>query len=256
MKQKATHPIDTLKVKVQLTGNGRTSATQVLKNIVKCHQLSSLFWGLEAALLRSVTYGSVRYAIYSPIKKILDGEKETSSNQNGSSFGVKVLSGSISGCLASGVCNPTDLIKVRMQSGTHEGYSTVSSAIRKIVSEQGLRGLWVGSGPTCMRATVLAAAELSTYDQGKETILKSGLVEDGPIVHFSASLFAGFVSAAVTNPFDFAKSRIMSQQIDIYGRGTLYRSTFDCMLKSVRHEGFPVLWSGAFILLMLIWINC
>lgn len=238
----ATHPIDTLKVKAQVGGNINYKTT--LQSLLQNGQSMSLFWGLEAALLRSVTYGSFRYAFYSPIKRIFGN----SGDDAPASFMTKVLSGCFAGCMASAVCNPTDLIKVRMQTGNHIGYGTISSATKSIVHNHGIKGLWMGTGPTCARATVLAAAELSTYDQAKESLLEMGYFNDGVALHFVASTVAGFVSAAVSNPFDFAKSRIMNQNLDAQGRGLEYNGTFDCMLKSVRREGTMVLWSGEKIL--------
>lgn len=84
----------------------------------------------------------------------------------------RILAGAGSGALASAICNPTDLIKVRMQAdgmGSSAGqpprYRSLVHAFRSIVAAEGVRGLYKGVGPTCGRATVLAAAELATYDE-------------------------------------------------------------------------------------------
>lgn len=228
-----THPIDTIKVKVQIEGRNNISARSLFYVSIKSyHGIQSLFNGLSSALLRSVTYGAIRYAIYSPIKKIIESEFNPS-------LGTKLLSGSLAGCLASALCNPTDLIKVRMQQSSIYHYTGVFDAIGKIIKTNGILGLWTGVGPTCMRATILAAAELASYDEAKYYLQNSCGLSDGLALYFSSSLLSGFLSAAVTSPFDFAKSRIMSQ-----GPIPEYKGMVDCMFKSVKRDGILVLWSG------------
>lgn len=43
-------------------------------------------------------------------------------------------------------------------------YTGFLHALSDIVKTEGVLGLYKGVGPTCGRATVLAAAELTTYD--------------------------------------------------------------------------------------------
>jgi hypothetical protein len=229
-----THPLDTVKVKIQIEGNSKLSTVSVCRNVLTNEGVYGFFNGVEAALLRSLTYGSLRYAFYNPIKSLL--------NQNSTdpkALTTKILSGSLSGCIASAICNPTDLIKVRMQAPNRsKEYYTIFSSIKTIYNENGIIGFWRGVGPTSTRATIVAASELGTYDHFKESLLHSGYFQDNMITHFIASISAGFISAVVSNPFDFAKSRIMNQK-------TLqYKNTIHCMIKSVHEEGFMVLWSG------------
>ena len=45
------------------------------------------------------------------------------------------------------------------------------------------------------------------YDTVKETILSSGLLEDGIPCHFSAAATAGFTATLVASPVDVVKTR-------------------------------------------------
>ena len=47
----------------------------------------------------------------------------------------------------------------------------------------------------------------------------------------------------VANPFDVIKSRMQSMTIDANGKAP-YKSMTDCFAKSIKSEGFLVLWSG------------
>lgn len=49
--------------------------------------------------------------------------------------------------------------------------------------------------------------------------------------------------ACTTSPIDLIKSRYMNQQF-VDGKGVLYRSTLDCLLKTVRSEGVTAIYKG------------
>ena len=171
----------------------------------------------------------MRYGLYTPIKKMLGVDPATPKHEI--PMMKRILSGAAAGALASAICNPTDLIKVRRarhstpppppppppppfryptcsigpfvvwrssasalyafpcsvsrelpprvipdeqvrmmadgmkSTGTGPRYTGLFNAFTQIVQKEGVLGLWKGVGPTCGRATVLAAAELATYDE-------------------------------------------------------------------------------------------
>lgn len=238
-----THPFDTLKVRLQLQGISNTSIISTLRITMQQGGVKALYWGVTPAALRAVVYGGIRYSIYSPIKKLLNRD----SNENASLW-KKIVAGSLCGCFASAICNPTDLVKVRMQTYGPTLYSSIFDATRKIYRSEGLKGFFVGVIPTSSRATVLAATELSTYDETKETLIRIGLFEESNLsLHLCSSIISGFMSTVMTTPFDFAKSRIMNSQpnpLIPLPDGPHYKGMLDCMSRSVRNEGFLVLWSG------------
>ena len=215
----------------------------------------ALFSGLSPALLRQATYGSMRYGLYTPIKSLLGIPRETPKHEI--PLGMKIVAGASSGAISSAICNPADLIKVRMQVAGMSGgeaaraseYRSLTSAFAHIIRTEGFTSLWKGVGPTCGRATVLAAAELPAYDEFKYQIQKHNLLgkysENGLPLHAVTATGAGFVSAVASSPFDVVKSRVMNQPVDpTTGRGTLYSGMIDCFVKSVRSEGLLCLWKG------------
>lgn len=148
--------------------------------------------GLEPALWRQATYGSMRYGFYTPIKELLAPGVEKQDLH----LGHKITAGALSGALSSAICNPADLVKVRMmadgmKSGATAGGGGMAAGVQtakyrwfwpsmfQIARQEGILGLWQGTGPTCARATALAAAELATYDHIKQTILDQGWMDEG-----------------------------------------------------------------------------
>eukprot|EP00300_Choanocystis_sp_HF-7_P041832 c8617_g1_i1.p2 GENE.c8617_g1_i1~~c8617_g1_i1.p2 ORF type:complete len:303 (+),score=56.20 c8617_g1_i1:152-1060(+) len=250
-----TLPVDVVKTRLQL--QGQLGAQKQYSGLVDCivqtgrkEGFKAFFKGLAPALLRQSTYGSLRYGLYTPIKGILG--LGTDANPP---LWKKIVAGAAAGAISSAVCNPTDLIKVRLQAdgmsaGSTPRYRGMWDAFRTIVRAEGVTGLWKGVGPTCARATVLAAVEMPAYDEIKRLIVGHALLgaahsRDGLVLHAVTATAAGFLCALASSPFDVAKSRMMNQPFDpVTGRGTVYKSTLDCFAQSVRSEGLLCLWNG------------
>jgi solute carrier family 25 protein 14/30 len=66
-----------------------------------------LYSGLAPALLRQAIYGTVKYGLYYTIKDVVGGEESPLKNVS-----IAVVAGSVSASIA----NPTDVLKVRLQS--------------------------------------------------------------------------------------------------------------------------------------------
>jgi solute carrier family 25 uncoupling protein 8/9 len=247
-------PIDVVKTRLQMDGSGGsvkqyTGTMDCAGKLVKAEGPSALFKGLPPALVRQSTYGSLRYGLYGPIKGSLGikpGEPVP--------LWKKIVAGGAAGGIASAVANPTDLIKVRLQTDgmlkDAEGkllpkkYTGMVDALTKTVGEEGVLALWTGVGPTVGRAVALAAAELATYDEAKGVIKKSGIFGDGIGLVISSAFVSGFVATGVSSPFDVVKSRVMGQPLNPDGTGKLYGGMVDCFVKSSQSEGMMSLYNG------------
>jgi hypothetical protein len=190
--------------------------------------------------------------MYEPIKTSISQLLGGNTNGGAPLLLHKVLSGMVSGALSSGICNPTDVIKVRMQAdgmnnstpGAKPRYNGIIHAFSEIYKEGGVKGLYKGVGPTVQRASAVAAVELSSYDECKTLLVQIGWSPTGVSTHLSASIMAGFLATIVSSPFDVVKSRVMNQPVDAQGRGLRYSSTVDCFRKSIQAEGVLSLWKG------------
>ena len=238
----STHPIDTIKVKIQVQGNASSKEVmRIVSAALSPSGFRELFFGFEPALWRGLFYGGLRYSMYSPIKESI---MPYTSESPSSAFLVKILSGLACGSISSVLCNPLDLAKVRMQTWSGENQHSTWQTLRIIVKHEGYLGLMTGVGPTCARATVLAATELGTYDHFKSYLLQHRYFNDGIWLHLTASLGSGIISSVFSTPFDMAKTRLMTQPKDANGIGKLYSGTINCLVKSATKEGIIVLWSG------------
>ncbi|RDX74184.1 Mitochondrial uncoupling protein 5, partial [Mucuna pruriens] len=270
----STHPLDLIKVRMQLQGetslpkpvhtlrpalafqNGSTvhvAATlqqprvgpiAVGIRLVQQEGLAALFSGVSATVLRQTLYSTTRMGLYDVLKT-----KWSDPAAGTMPLGRKIEAGLIAGGVGAAVGNPADVAMVRMQAdgrlpvAQRRNYKSVVDAIARMTRSEGVTSLWRGSSLTVNRAMLVTASQLASYDQFKETILEKGLMRDGLGTHVTASFAAGFVAAVASNPIDVIKTRVMNMRVEP-GAEPPYAGALDCALKTVRAEGPMALYKG------------
>jgi len=250
-------PVDVVKTRLQMDGTGSarlyTGSIDCALKLTRAEGIGALFKGLPPALVRQSTYGSMRYGFYTPIRDLLGVDPNKPKTEI--PLWKKIVAGAGSGAIASALANPTDLVKVRMQTdGMTKGpdgnflpkkYKGMLDCFFTTIREEGVLSLWKGVGPTVGRATALAAAELATYDEVKMQFKKNKIfTQDGLPLHVSTATIAGYVSTVASSPFDVVKSRVMGQPLDANGVGTMYSGMIDCFVKTAAREGPMALYNG------------
>jgi solute carrier family 25 uncoupling protein 8/9 len=140
----------------------------------------------------------------------------------------------------------SDLVKVRLQAegrlppGSVRQYSGTLDAYRKIIARDGIRGLWRGYVPNVARNSTINAAELASYDQIKQTILRLELMEDSVPCHLLCGASAGFIATVIGSPVDVVKTRMMSTENGV----KIYNSVPDCLRRSFQSGGFASFYQG------------
>lgn len=269
-----THPIDLIKVRMQLQGEQillprspifgfHTTAMNIFNHhqsytitqtnrgpisvgvkIVQTEGVKALFSGLSATILRQMVYSTTCMGLYDMFKN-----KWSDPTTGRMSLTAKILAGFISGGIGATVGNPADVSMVRMQADgslphhLRRNYKSVIDAIFKIIQQEGITTLWRGSSLTIKRAMIVSASQLASYDHVKESILKHGVLQDGFSTHVASSIVAGFVGAVTSTPVDVMKTRIMNMKVEP-GKTRLYNGVFDCFVKTIRGEGVMALYKG------------
>ena len=112
-----TAPIDVVKTRMQFSGSASGTqykgAFDAARKIVAREGGSALFKGIQPALLRQATYGGMRYGLYAPIRNALGVDPNLPKHEI--PIVKKIIAGAGAGAIGSFLCNPTDLIKIRMQ---------------------------------------------------------------------------------------------------------------------------------------------
>ncbi|KAF5740160.1 hypothetical protein HS088_TW11G00226 [Tripterygium wilfordii] len=277
----STHPMDLLKVRMQLQGESmtvpnvqqvptlrpalafhstpaavfppnsinippppRVGLVSVGMKIVQAEGVAALFSGVSATVLRQTLYSTTRMGLYDVLK-----QKWTDKDSKNMPLPRKIVAGLISGAIGAAVGNPADVAMVRMQAdgrlpvAQRRNYSSVIDAITRMSKQEGITSLWRGSALTVNRAMIVTASQLATYDQVKEAILEKGVMADGLGTHVTASFVAGFVASVASNPVDVIKTRVMNMKVEP-GQAPPYNGALDCAMKTVKAEGLTALYKG------------
>eukprot|EP00963_Diacronema_lutheri_P008415 scaffold752_cov322-Pavlova_lutheri.AAC.12 len=240
-----TLPIDTAKVRLQLQkvkpGEAPMYSGMVgtIKTVAKEEGVAALWKGIVPGLHRQCVYGGLRIGLYDPVKQSIVGKDHVGEVP----LLKKIAAALTTGAVGIAIASPTDLVKVRMQAegklpeGTPKRYPTTLGAYRTIAKEEGVASLWRGVGPNMTRNAVINAAELATYDQIKEALLRSGAFTDNVVTHLISGLGAGFIAVCVGSPVDVVKSRLMGSKGEFTG-------TIDCFVKTMTREGPTAFYKG------------
>ncbi|GHP04190.1 hypothetical protein PPROV_000294400 [Pycnococcus provasolii] len=262
-----THPIDLLKVRMQLAGIDAAAApptnasagaaapaaartlarsqtlTSTFSQIVKNEGMLGLYQGLSGNVLRQTFLIGTRLGSYDAISSIFRDE------DGRLAFHGKVACGLLAGALGALVGSPADMVMVRMQADgrlppeLRRNYKNAVDALYTIGKNEGIPALWRGVLPTMNRAMIVAAAQMAFYEQSKQLMIDTKLMNDGVLCHGAASLCAGGAAAICSNPFDVAKTRLQSMKP--LADGTMpFRGTFHCMMVTVQSEGMLALYKG------------
>ncbi|KAG0723742.1 Mitochondrial uncoupling protein 4 [Chionoecetes opilio] len=240
--------------------------------------LMKLWQGVTPAVYRHMIYSGTRMVLYEKMRDHLftcrpDGTRPV---------WQAIVGGILAGGVAQFLASPADLIKVQMQmegrrifEGKPPRIQSASEAFVKIYHAGGLRGLWKGCMPNVYRSAFVNLGDLTTYDSVKRYFIGTWKLSDTYWTHGLASACSGFIGAALGTPLDVVKTRIMNQPTDVrasgisglvsavlgcpadcikarimnqpvdnMSRGLLYKNSVDCLMQTVRNEGFWALYKG------------
>ncbi|KAF7815177.1 mitochondrial uncoupling protein 5-like [Senna tora] len=220
-----THPLDLIKVRMQLQGENhscsinmrpafafhsqfstttappttilglqrRAGPISVGVRIVQSEGVAALFSGVSATVLRQTLYSTTRMGLYDVLK-----HKWADPDAGNMPLIRKIAAGLIAGGIGATIGNPADVAMVRMQAdgrlpaAQRRGYKGVFDAIMRMSSEEGIASLW---------------------------------------------------RAVASNPVDVIKTRVMNMKVEA-GATPPYNGALDCALKTVRAEGPMALYKG------------
>lgn len=241
-----TFPLDTAKVRLQIQGETKSSVNSksaqykgvfgTISTMVKTEGPRSLYNGLVAGLQRQMSFASVRIGLYDSVKQFYTKGSEHVG------IGSRLLAGCTTGAMAVAIAQPTDVVKVRFQAQANVSntrrYKGTMDAYKTIAKQEGMRGLWKGTGPNITRNALVNCTELVTYDLIKDALLTSNLMSDTLPCHFTSAFGAGFCTTVIASPVDVVKTRYMNS-----AKGQ-YQSALNCALTMVRKEGPRAFYKG------------
>lgn len=204
-----THPLDLLKVHLQTQQGGQISLGQMAVKLYRSDGFFAFYNGLSASLLRQLTYSTTRFGMYETLKKQFPSDQPLP-------FYQKAFLAGISGACGGLVGTPGDLVNVRMQNDVklppaeRRNYKHAIDGVFRILREEGAPRLFGGATMATSRAVLMTIGQLAFYDQIKQLILESGMMDDNLTTHFTASITAASIATLMTQPLDVMKTRMMN----------------------------------------------
>ncbi|RQM05357.1 hypothetical protein DH86_00001894 [Scytalidium sp. 3C] len=192
------------------SGNAPKTTVGTFVHVFKSDGILGLYRGLSASLLRQLTYSTTRFGVYEELKRRFTTQDKSPS------LPTLVALACSSGFLGGIAGNPADVLNVRMQhdaalpADKRRNYKHAIDGLIRMTREEGWQSLFRGVWPNSMRAVLMTAGQLASYDGFKRFLLVHTPLEDNLTTHFTASFLAGFVATTICSPVDVIKTRIMS----------------------------------------------
>lgn len=153
----------------------------------------------------------------------------------------------MSGVLGAALGSPFFQVKTRLQSrnpqspiGVQHNYRNMFDGLGQIYRSGGVRALFGGAQAAMMRTGVGSSVQLASYDKCKLLLVEHANIKNRLAVAFGASLTSGMLVCIAMNPFDVVMTRLYNQS----QTSPQYANPVDCLLKTVRAEGFAALYKG------------
>ena len=248
----ATHPFETVKVRLQLQGELQAKDVAERKYrgvfhgvrvITRNEGVRGIYRGLGCAYIYQMVLNGCRLGFYEPLRA--STTNLIFKDPNVQSLGVNIFAGASSGVLGAMAGSPFFLVKTRLQSyspslgvGTQHHYKNALDGMSQIYKAEGVKGLYRGMGASMFRTGAGSSVQLPTYFFAKRRLIKHFGMTDGPALHLLSSTASGFVVCLVMHPPDTTMNRLYNQ------RGDKYKGIVDCFAKTIRTEGVLALYKG------------
>ena len=103
---------------MQLATDSSLGFIGMLMSIINQEGASALFKGLKPALLRQASYQGIKMFLYEPIRDaVLAATAKEGEEDARPKLWQMIVAGGLAGAIGTYITSPTDLIKIRMQSG-------------------------------------------------------------------------------------------------------------------------------------------
>jgi hypothetical protein len=162
---------DSVKVRLQSAPSaGKHSMVNVFLCLLRTGGISGLYAGVSAALLRQMTYSTVRFGVYEDLKYRF---KASEAGKSRSQFALIPLS-AISGAVGGVAGKPADILNVPMQSDSskpvneRKNYRNAFGGIIRIVKDEGTRAPFRGVGAKSTLAVLMDTSQLASHEMFKQ----------------------------------------------------------------------------------------
>eukprot|EP01138_Halocafeteria_seosinensis_P016480 gb/GECG01016811.1/.p1 GENE.gb/GECG01016811.1/~~gb/GECG01016811.1/.p1 ORF type:complete len:308 (+),score=23.77 gb/GECG01016811.1/:1-924(+) len=157
-------------VKQQMQAGHHQSTAAAVRDIIKTDGFRGLFAGYWSTVLREIPFDAVEFALYEFLKRRLIQYRR----KDDLVLWENCILGSTAGAIAAGLTTPLDVIKTRLMTQTkyaqEHRYSGIRHALRRIVTEEGVRTLFSGAEQRILWIGLGGTIFFGTYEEAKRRL--------------------------------------------------------------------------------------
>ncbi|KAJ1899157.1 Carrier protein, mitochondrial [Kickxella alabastrina] len=238
-----------------------------MRHIAQTEGARTLWRGLAPTLVASGPSTVIYFVGYDYLRQYL-GRRVQRSSWHGYEKYSALLAGCLARTAAVTAISPIELVRTRMQSAATHDFKTVMRGVSSNIRASGIRTLWRGLVPTLWRDVPFSAIYWFGYERWRDVyapLLKAaepaGNSSRGGgrdiLVAFCSGASSGVVAAALTTPFDVAKTRRqIEQHVDAQAHRRHRRSLAQVMRQIAAADGLRGLFAGLAPRLMKVAPSC
>eukprot|EP01132_Coremiostelium_polycephalum_P002091 gene2091-2578_t len=241
-----TSPLERLKIlnqvqHMQLEKNNiqYRGVVRSLITMFKTEGFLGFFKGNGTNVIRIAPYSAIQFLSYEKYKKFClarSGASHLTTSQN-------LFVGGAAGVTSLLFTYPLDLIRSRLTVQVHEQkYNGIYDAYKKIVKEEGYRGLYKGLFTSAMGVAPYVAINFTTYESLKLLFMKEKQSSPSVMESLAFGAISGATAQTITYPIDLIRRRLQVQGIG--GKENVYTGPFDAFRKIAKEEGVKGLYKG------------
>ncbi|KAL8757123.1 MAG: hypothetical protein Q9199_002435 [Rusavskia elegans] len=257
MEALACHPLDTIKVRMQLSRRARAPGAKrrgfltTGKDIVKRESPLGLYKGLGAVVTGIVPKMAIRFTSYEWYKQLL-ADKSTGQISGQGTFFAGLAAG-----VTEAVCvvTPMEVVKIRLQAQHHSmadpldipKYRNAAHATYTVLKEEGFGALYRGVALTALRQGTNQAVNFSAYTQFKQWLQDFQPAYHNKEIPSWQTAIIGLVSGAMgplsNAPIDTIKTRLQKtpaepgqsawSRVTVIGRDMFKQEGFHAFYKGI-----------------------
>ncbi|KAJ8480197.1 hypothetical protein OPV22_023924 [Ensete ventricosum] len=165
-----TYPLELLKTRLTVQRDIYDNLLHAFLKIVLEEGPSELYRGLTPSLIGVMPYAATNYFAYDTLKKLYRKTFKTEEISNA----AILLVGSAAGAISSTTTFPLEVAQKHMQVGAVGGrkvYKNMLQVLLSILEKEGIRGLYKGLGPSCMKLVPAAGISFMCYEACKNVLI-------------------------------------------------------------------------------------
>ncbi|RUS28435.1 hypothetical protein BC938DRAFT_481893 [Jimgerdemannia flammicorona] len=155
-----------------------STTSAAVSAVIRGEGILGFYHGYLSTVAREIPFTCIQFPLYEYLKRQYARIKRDRIEPY-----EAAMCGSLAGGVAAAITTPLDVCKTRImlsskQQTNIQHYTGTVSAFRRILAEEGARGLFAGIGPRVLWISIGGSIFLGVYEKAVKTMVQTGLLAD------------------------------------------------------------------------------